>query len=326
LRLRWTPTQRGHTQTLIYTYTTQPFAIMFSICVFFAFPANCALLPCNPWYAHKNLCVRRFVDIQAMALESCSTCSIHCGLIQPPPHSLGLEVLFWKRRLPKSGELRCQVDRDRSHSDEFSANGMIKTGQSIDQRSFSMRYYWRSRIWPVQLKHRLRLVPKERRYCLQALFSICKLQWSVREGHDRKAGCPYIGEATTNHPFSWVVGENSCSSVRNWSLSWANVWKWLPCAEMAATMSKAPRRFTARNYLAETFCSGEVIERLKANLRRLIQWKSVVGGKSTHMKPFQPRGSHFEMFAQLRDQFLTDCSGWSGWIPACMKRIMDAEA
>jgi hypothetical protein len=44
---------------------------------------------------------------------------------------------------------------------------------------------------------------------------------------------------------------------------------------------------------------------LKTNLRGLIQWKSVVGGKSTQMKPFLPRGSHFETFAQLRDQSLT---------------------
>jgi hypothetical protein len=46
---------------------------------------------------------------------------------------------------------------------------------------------------------------------------------------------------------------------------------------MDATMSKASRRFTARNCFAEISCSGEVIEMLKANLRRLIQWKSVVG-------------------------------------------------
>jgi hypothetical protein len=43
---------------------------------------------------------------------------------------------------------------------------------------------------------------------------------------------------------------------------------------------------------------------LKVNLRRLIQWKSVVGGKPTQMKPFQPRGSHFETFAQLRGHLL----------------------
>jgi hypothetical protein len=49
---------------------------------------------------------------------------------------------------------------------------------------------------------------------------------------------------------------------------------------------------------------------LKANLRRLIQWKNVfpVGGKPTQMKLFQPRGSHFETFAQLGDQFLSNCS------------------
>jgi hypothetical protein len=57
----------------------------------------------------------------------------------------------------------------------------------------------------------------------------------------------------------------------NVTVIWANVSKWLPCAEMGGTMSKSPRRFTARNCLAETFCSGEVIERLKADFRRLIQ-------------------------------------------------------
>jgi hypothetical protein len=34
------------------------------------------------------------------------------------------------------------------------------------------------------------------------------------------------------------------------------------------------------------------------------------GWWNTQMKPFQPRGSHFETFAQLSDQFLTlwDCA------------------
>jgi hypothetical protein len=72
---------------------------------------------------------------------------------------------------------------------------------------------------------------------------------------------------------------------------------------MAATMSKTPSRFTARNCLAEISDSGEVIEMLKAYLRGLIQRKSVVGEIRTE-KPFQPRGSHLETFAQLRDQFL----------------------
>jgi hypothetical protein len=97
-------------------------------------------------------------------------------------------------------------------------------------------------------------------------------------------------------------------SERNWSLSWANVSKWLPCAEIAATISKAPWRFMARNCLAEISCSGEEIEMLKANVRRLIQWKSIVGWKFTQMKPFQPKGSHLETLAQLRDRFLLNFS------------------
>jgi hypothetical protein len=74
--------------------------------------------------------------------------------------------------------------------------------------------------------------------------------------------------------------------------------------EMAAAMSKTPRTFTARNCLAEISCLGEVIETLKANLRRLIQGESIVGGKSTQMKPFQQRRSCSKLLPNLGISFL----------------------
>jgi hypothetical protein len=76
----------------------------------------------------------------------------------------------------------------------------------------------------------------------------------------------------------------------------ANVSKWLSCAEMAAIMSNAPRKFTVRNCLAGISCSGEVIERLKVSLPSCDPMKERSWWK-TQMKTSQPRGSHFKTFA-----------------------------
>jgi hypothetical protein len=90
---------------------------------------------------------------------------------------------------------------------------------------------------------------------------------------------------------------------------------------MAATMLKAPRRFTARNCLAEISCSCEVIERLKAYLRRLIKWKSVVGGKSTQMKPFQPKEAISKLSPNLGVSFLSENRSYL--IDANLKCLLD---
>jgi hypothetical protein len=56
--------------------------------------------------------------------------------------------------------------------------------------------------------------------------------------------CHFIG--TENNPVKGTLRRKGEIPVTNRSLSWTNVSKWLP-AEMAATVSKAPHRFTARN-------------------------------------------------------------------------------
>jgi hypothetical protein len=123
--------------------------------------------------------------------------------------------------------------------------------QEIGRENFDLRTSNRfvldtksRKLWP---SHRLKSI------CL--CHKVEKNTWKIQTFHENR----------------WHEGSKKLIP----NISWANVSKWLPCAEMAAAMSKVPRRFTARNYLAEISCSNEVIEMLKANLCRLIQWKSV---------------------------------------------------
>jgi hypothetical protein len=69
-------------------------------------------------------------------------------------------------------------------------------------------------------------------------------------------------------------------------------------AEMAATGSKTSRKLTARNCLAEIF-------QLKYRKRFASSYpmKERSWRKTHQMKPSHPGGSHFETFAQLREQF-----------------------